>query len=460
MTSSLRSRVAGRGQVNRRGRLGRFPRLGAALMVPVAAIAACGGGDGDGGAPESQGGDGRGTITVWAHQGQTSEARVLRSAVRSFNDSQSDVRVSLRLIPDNEYTRTVTATDAADLPDVLEFDGPTMANFVYSEKLTPITPYVSSGTVSNATGGIRAQGTYRGQLYGLGMYDSALGLYGNKNLLDTAGVDYPKSLNEVWTADEFAAALRALAVRDSDGKVLDLQESAGFGTEWGTYGFSPIVWSAGGKLIEGNKATGVLNTPAVASAFDKFQSWKPYVDPNTDGNAMTSRRVALSWVGHWLYPDYSRALGSDLVIMPLPDFGLGPKTGQGSWAWGIGAGTTEGRAAGRFLNHLLGDATVKAMTDANGAPPGTRTVLAQSPLYRPGGPLHLFAQQLARPCGDTDITRSCVAVTRPVTPGYPVITSEFSGALNSIYGGAGAESALTTAARAIDRDYADNNDYQ
>ncbi len=273
-------------------------------------------------------------------------------------------------------------------------------------------------------------------------------------------MDYPKGLSDAWTADQFADALKKLAARDSDRKVLDIQEADGLGTEWGTYGFSPILWSAGGKLIEDNKATGVMDTPEAVSAFQKFQSWKPYVDPNTDANAMTGGRVALSWVGHWLYPAYSEALGSDLVVMPLPNFGNGPKTGQGSWAWGLGAETKNGKAAGKFLEHLLNDQNVTAMTKANGAPPGTKSVLATSPLYKSGGPLRLFAEQLDKPCGDVDITKSCVAVTRPVTAGYPVITSQFSSAVNSIFGGADPKSALSEAARAINRDYADNDDYQ
>ena len=436
----------------------RVTRLCAALVLPVAALTACGG-DG-GGSSQGEGGSGKGDITIWAHQGQASEDKVLQNTVASFNKAQSDVKATLKLIPANDYTKTITATQASELPDVLEFDGPTMANFVYNQKLTPISSYVSSKTVDNATDAIKNQGTANGKLYGLGMYDSALGLYGNKNLLDSAGVDYPKSLSEAWTADEFDNALKKLAAKDSDGKVLDIQEADGLGTEWGTYGFSPILWSAGGKLIQDNKATGVLDTPDAVAAFKKFQSWKPYIDPNTDGNAMTSRRVALSWVGHWLYPAYSKALGSDLVIMPLPDFGLGPKTGQGSWAWGMGAQTKNGKAAGTFLDYLLRDQRVKAMTDANGAPPGTKSVLATSPLYKTGGPLHLFAEQLDKSCGDSDITKSCVAVTRPVTAGYPVITSEFGSAVNSIYGGADPKSALSRAARAIDRDYADNDDYK
>src|SRR5687767_15335853 len=42
-------------------------------------------------------------------------------------------------------------------------------------------------------------------------------------------------------------------------------------------------------------------------------------------------RVALSWTGHWKYPSYRAALGRDLILLPLPDFGHGVKTGMGSW---------------------------------------------------------------------------------------------------------------------------------
>ncbi|GAA2471233.1 sugar ABC transporter substrate-binding protein [Streptomyces longisporus] len=429
-----------------------------ALALPLAALAACGGGSGTGTSAEQ--GSGTGTITVWAHQGQASEAAALQSAVRTFNSSQKKVKVKLTLIPDNDYTKTITATEASKLPDVMEFDGPTMANFVYNKKLTAIDSYVSAKTLANATEAIKAEGRFEGKQYGLGMYDSGLGIYGNKKLLDAAGVKYPTGLSDDWTAAEFTAAVQKLAAKDSDGKSLDLQESNGFANEWGTYGFAPVVWSAGGSLLKNGKATGALDTPAVVSALKTFQSWKKYVDPNTDGNAFTKGRVALSWVGHWMYPAYGKALGKDLVVLPLPDFGNGPKTGQGSWAWGIGAATKNGKAAGAFLDSLLNDTNVTAMTTANGAPPGTRTALAKSSLYKQGGPLQLFADQLTKACGDTTIDKSCVAVTRPVTAGYPTVTAKFSQALSDVYGGADPKSALDKAARAVDQDFSDNDGYK
>ena len=432
---------------------------GLALALPLAALAACGGGSG-GGDTSADAGSGKGTIKVWAHQGQASEDAALQNAVKSFNSSQDKIKVELKLIPGNDYTKTITATDASQLPDVMEFDGPTMANFVYNKKLAPLDDYVSSRTLANATDASKAQGEIGDKHYGLGMYDSGLGVYASKKLLDAAGVKYPTGLSDAWTADEFTAALKALKAKDADGKVLDIQEGNGLKTEWGTYGFAPIVWSAGGALLKGGKAQGALDTPAVVSAMKTFQSWKTYVDPNTDGNAFAKGRVALSWVGHWMYPAYSEALGSDLVVLPLPDFGNGPKTGQGSWAWGIGAGSKNGKAAGAFLDYLLNDTNVAAMTTANGAPPATKTALAKSALYKQGGPLQLFAEQLAKPCGDSDITKTCVSVTRPVTAGYPPVTAQFGEALNSIYGGGDAKDALSKAARAIDQDFSDNAGYQ
>ena len=167
---------------------------GLALALPLVALAACGGG---GGTPASaEAGSGTGTIKVWAHQGAASEAAAIQAAVKSFNSAQDKIKVELTLIPDNDYTKTITATEAAKLPDVLEFDGPTMANFVYNRKLAPIDSYVSATTMSNATDAIKAQGEIGGKHYGLGMFDSGLGMWGNKKLLDAAGVKYPTGLSD------------------------------------------------------------------------------------------------------------------------------------------------------------------------------------------------------------------------------------------------------------------------
>lgn len=428
--------------------------LAGATLAATAVLASCG----SGGGTEAEAGDGKGEITIWAHQGQDSENAVLQKAVDGFNSSQSDVTAKLVLQPGDTYTTTVQNTAVEDLPDVLEMDGPTVASFVYDQKVTPLGDYVSSETLDNATDSTKGEGTVGDEVYAAAMYDSALGLYGNKKLLDAAGVTYPTSLDEAWSAADFSAALATLAAANTSGKALDIQENNGLAGEWGTYAFAPLVWSAGGNLIEDGKSEGVLDSDASVQALTTFTSWKQYVDDNGDGNAFTSGRTALGWGGHWNYPTYSEALGDDLVALPLPNMGEGPKSGSGSWTWGIGAGTQNGKAAGAFLDYLLDDENVTAMTEANGAPAGTKSVSSTQSLYTDGA-LALWGEGLEESCGQTP-GPDCVATARPITPGYPVITSSFGKALAAVWGGADPKESLTTAAQTIDQAYADNGGYE
>ncbi|NYJ32302.1 multiple sugar transport system substrate-binding protein [Nocardiopsis aegyptia] len=431
-------------------------RAVAALAAPVLVLAGCGAGGG-----QADPGDGDGTITIWAHQGQDREVAALQDAVDAFGDANPDIAVELTLIPEADYTTTVTTASPDELPDVLEFDGPTMASLVYNGKLSPIDDFVSEQTRSNATDSILAQGTLDGSLYGLGMFDSGLGVYGNAALLDEAGISFPEGMEDAWTAQEFTDALADLAAKDDDGRVLDVKQNYGFGSgsEWTTYAFSPVVWSAGGALIDGDSADGALNTPGTVEALSLVQEWAGYTDANTDDSAFVSGDVALSLVGHWEYPNYSEALGEDLVVLPLPDFGHGVKTGQGSWAWGVAGTSDNGSAAGAFIDFLMADDQVAAMTAANGAPPGTKSAIETSDLYGPGGDLSLFADQLAATCGAGPVTADCVAVPRPVTAGYPVITRQFADAFAAIWEGGDVAEALDGAVTAIDTDFADNDSF-
>lgn len=426
----------------------------AAIVAAAVTLTACSGGGG-----QTDAGDGTGEISIWSLGGTEQEVAALEAAVDGFNSSQEDVTATLRLLSGDNYTTTILNTPTDQLPDVLQIDGPTLASFAYNGKLSPISEFVSQDTVGNATPGSIAENTYNGELYGLAQFDSAMGLWGNKSLLDAAGVTYPTSVDDAWTADEFAAALKTLANASPNGTALNIDEG-GLSGEWGTYGFSPLIWSAGGNLIEDGTSAGVLDSDASVAAMTAFAAWKPYTDSNADGNAFLDGRVALTMGGHWNYPTFSEKFGDDLIALPLPDFGNGPKAGAGSLTWGIGANTKNGKAAGAFLDFLLNDENVKAMTDANGAPPATKSVFEADTRYQNGGPLSLWGDQLARACASDAITADCVAVYRPVTAGYPTITSNFSSALAAIWGGADPKSELTKAAQSIDSNFADNDGYQ
>jgi multiple sugar transport system substrate-binding protein len=400
-----------------------------------------------------------GKISIWAHQGQEVEVQALQASVDGFNTSQNEVQAELTFIPEGDYPRTLQTTKPEDLPDVLEFDGPLMASLIYSRKLAPLDGLVAKDTIDNQTVSVQAQNTYvgDGKLYALSMFDSGLGLYGNRSLLEKAGVRIPTGLDDGWSAKEFDQVLAQLAAADSDGKPLDIKEN--YGAAYSSYAFLPIVNSTGTQVVVDNRAEGNLNSPAAVAALKQFASWRRYVDPDTDDAAFTQGRTALSWVGHWVYGSYAEALGDNLVVLPLPDFGDGTKSGQGSLAWGLSAQTDKAPAGAKFLAYLMADESVARMTDGNGAPPGTATVTKASELYGDGGPLQIYAEALARTCGAGPPTKQCVAIPRPGTPAWPTISTQFAKAWFAAYNGADPQSELDRAARIIDLDYQDNNDY-
>jgi multiple sugar transport system substrate-binding protein len=399
---------------------------------------------------------GENVLRVWAHSGQAAERQVLEQQVKRFNQAQNTTTVRVTFVPEGAYNAQVQAAALSkDLPDVLEFDGPFVYNYVWQKNLISLDRLISESVKQDLLPSILQQGTYQGHLYSVGTFDSGLGLYGRRSQLQAAGIRIPTGNQDAWTVAEFNQVLAALAQRDPDRQVLDLKLN--YRGEWATYGFSPITQSAGGDLIQRNDyrtANGSLNSPAVVTAMQSVQNWiqAGYVDPNIDDAAFTSGRVALSWVGHWAYKDYAKAVGKDLVVLPLPNFGTGSKTAQGSWNWGITTNCPSQKcqkSAVSFLEFLLQPQEVLAMANVNGAVPATKRAIAQSQLYSQNGPLHLFAAQLL--AGET--------VPRPQTPAYPVITSAFQEAFANIRNGLPVKTALDRAATTIDVDLADNQNY-
>jgi multiple sugar transport system substrate-binding protein len=396
------------------------------------------------------------TLNIWVHTGQAAERETITAQVKKFNQSENDIQVKLTFIPQGSYNSQVQAAALSkDLPDVLEFDGPYVYNYVWQKNLIPIDDLISPELKNDLLPSIIEQGTYADRLYSIGTFDSGLGIYGNRKLLENARVRIPENNTDAWTAAEFNQILAKLRNQDpnQDGEVLDLKLN--YGSEWFTYGFYPIIHSAGSSLLkvkdDSLQADGKINSPQAIQAMTNLQLWlqNGYVDPNLDDAAFTSGRVALSWVGHWAYSGYKEALGDDLVLLPLPNFGQGSKTGQGSWNWGITSKCNNPQAAMKFLEFLLKPEEVIAMTNANGAVPATKSAILKSPLYQEGGALRLFSAQLLN--GKT--------VPRPRTPGYAVVTSAFQQAFNNIRNGVEVEKALNKAARTIDIDIEDNQGY-
>jgi multiple sugar transport system substrate-binding protein len=397
-------------------------------------------------------------IVVWAPSEDNcnpeAEAGIIACQVDDFNAMQSDVVVKLETGPIDTWTDFINAGAlAGDLPDIIYVDGPTLANFAWAGYLAPLDGFMSEELEADFLGSILEQGLYNGQTYALGAFDSGLGIWGNRALLEAAGVRIPTSVEDAWTREEFQEVLAALQEVEGVEYAMDMKMNYGQG-EWFTYGFAPIVQSMGGDLInrtDYQSAEGVLNGPEAVEAMTMFQSWfnDGYVNATPAGDTdFDEGKSAISWVGHWMYTRYKEALGDNLILLPLPKFGETSATGTGSFAWTITSQSANPEAAWTFLEYVLSPEQIVRMTNVAGAVPSRKSALELSDLYREGGELALYPSQL-----------DSVGVPRPVTPAYPTITLAFAEAVNNIANGADVQEELDAAVEAIDQDITDNGGY-
>src|SRR5436309_7261624 len=393
------------------------------------------------------------TIQLFFHSGQGPERDALNATLKAFSDRNPGITVEAVQLPEGRYTDQVNiAALAHSLPCLLDFDGPTLYNYAWSGYLIPLDKYVSPEMKADFLPSIINQGMYNHHLYSLGQFDSGLGIYANKQYLSEVRARIP-TIDNPWTLTEFNDILAKLKNVPGVEYPLDLQMA--FGGEWFTYGFSPFVESFGGDLINRSNyqsSSGVLNGPDAVAAMTWFQGLfkqgysNPFPVENTD---FTSGKSALSWVGHWVYPDYIKALVDTLLVLPAPNLGNGAKTGMGSWNWGITSSCKTPDAAWKVLNFILSPKEIARMTNANGAVPARKSAIVQSKLYAPNGPLYVFVQQL----------QIGIAEPRPITPAYPTITSAFTEAVVNIADGADVKEELDKAVQKIDQDIKDNQGY-
>ncbi len=409
-----------------------------------------------GGQQEAAEADGPVTIEVWFHSGKGEEREVLNTQIEEFNSMQDEVFVNATMLPEGSYNDQVSAAAlAGDLPDLLDFDGPYVYNYAWAGHIIPMDGYISAEMKADILPSLIAQGTYEGKLYALGTFDSGLSIWANKAYLEKAGVRIPTSMEDRWSFAEFNDALAKLKALPETDYVIDLKMDYGQG-EWYAYGFSPIVQAFGGDLIDRSdyqSAEGVINGPEAVAAMEWFQDLfnKGYAvaQPAGDDDFYGKKNCALALVGHWMWQPHSQGLGDDLVLLPMPEMKKTAVTGMGSWCWGLTSQSKNPDAAWKFLEYIMQPSQTLFMSNGNGAVPARISALARSSLYGKGAPLEVFTQQL----------NSDVAVPRPVTPAYPVISSAFAEAVQNIITGADVKSELDRAAAIIDQDIEDNSGY-
>jgi multiple sugar transport system substrate-binding protein len=391
-------------------------------------------------------------ITMWYHgAGNPVEREIIVGIIDDFNASQPDWKVNLEEFPQAAYNDSVTAAAlAGKLPDIIDVDGPVMPNWAWSGYMAPLE--ISEEELADFLPG--PIGKWGGKLYSVGLWDAAVAMVTRKSTLDEFGIRVP-TLTEPWTGEEFEEALQRIKASGKFEYPLDL--GMAWTGEWYPYAFSPFLQSFGGDIVDRSTyktAEGALNGEAAL----KFGEWWQHLfteklvpgtsqDPADRDSGFANGKYAISWNGNWA------ALGAlaafdDVLFLPAPDFGNGPKIGAASWQFGVSASSKNKDGATAFIRFALQDKYLTAFSDGIGLIPPTPASAAASKNYAEGGPMAVFY----------DLSK-VQALVRPVTPGYVVAAKVFEKALADIANGANVADTLDAAVDEINADIEKNGGY-
>lgn len=196
------------------------------------------------------------------------------------------------------------------LPDVLMLDNPDVQQIAATGALAPLKSLGVTAPKGDVPAVVKA-GTYKGQLYGIAPVINSIALYYNVDMLKAAGVEPPKT----W--DELKAAASKLT--DSSKGVYGFAMS-NINTYEGTWQFLPFFWTNGGNEKD-------INTPEAAQAvqFD--------VDLQNDGsmskssvnwsqqdvnNQFVAGKAAMMINGPWQLPVLNATKGLNFASVPIP----------------------------------------------------------------------------------------------------------------------------------------------
>lgn len=434
----------------------------ACLLIPALLLAACVAPAPAGEAPaaateapaaEASTSDGPVTLTMWYHgAGNDVEREILTQIINDFNASQDQWVIERQDFPQASYNESIVAGAlAGTLPDIIDVDGPVMPNWAWAGYMAPLE--LPDGALDNFLPG--AIGQWDGKVYSVGLWDAAIAIFARKSVLEANGIRIP-TLDEPWTFDEFDAALETLKATGEFEYPLDL--GMAWTGEWYPYAFSPFLQSFGGDIIDRSSYTtaeGALNGPEAIAFGEWWQSlFTRELAPGTsqDGadrdSGFIDGKYALQWNGNWAALAALEKYGDDLLFLPAPDFGNGPKIGAASWQFGVSATSEHKDGANAFIAFAIQDKYLAAFSDGIGLIPATPAAAAMTKNYAEGGPMAVFFE-----------LSNSQGLIRPPTPAYLSAALTFEKALADIANGADVATALDAAVDEIDADIEANNGY-
>lgn len=302
--------------------------------------------------------------------------------VEEFNATHPNIRVIVDNTPAGEtYSKLALTTESGNPPDVyMTYWTSGAASNGLAYDLTPFLEKEGSDFFDAYTESAWTFNEYGGKYYGVPYRVAPVAVIVNKNMFEKAGVPLPPN---DWTWEDFLETARKLTNKENGEYGWCLTGSAESpGTDAQFY---PFLFSAGGKMINGDGTAG-FNSPEGVEALqwmvDVVQAGE-VVPPgttsasnNTCVDMLAADKVAM-WIDASLWLGFIRTprpeVNITLATMPV---GTIASTDNGGTGLGMASKTKHPEEAWEFLKYLMSDDVMKRWAMAASFVPGNKAVLA------------------------------------------------------------------------------------
>lgn len=282
------------------------------------------------------------------------ESKFFKDLVDAYNKSQDQVQIEYSTYDQASYTTTKLPTGFASGagPDIYMISPGDFMKFAKSGLMKDLTPDFPAGVKEDFLPASLEAVTYNGKIMALPFELETLGLYYNKEMLDKAGIQVPKT----W--DELHAAAKKLTTDKVAGLIIPPDKGPYFNFIW-----YPFLWQQGGNVLSADGTKSTFNTPETAKALDFWGSFfKDGLSPkklqlgpweiDNLGNKTAAMQIVGTWAINRIEEKY-KDVPIGLAPLPIPAGGKAA-TDAGGWKMAVNGQSKNAAEAAKFVMWAFG----------------------------------------------------------------------------------------------------------
>ncbi|KRE46365.1 ABC transporter substrate-binding protein [Paenibacillus sp. Soil724D2] len=282
------------------------------------------------------------------------ESKFFKDLIDEYNKSQDQVQIEYSTYDQASYTTTKLPTGFAsgEGPDIYMISPGDFMKFAKSGLMKDLTPDFAPGVKEDFLPASLDAVTYNGKIMALPFELETLGLYYNKEMLDKAGVQVPKT----W--DELHAAAKKLTTDKVAGLIIPPDKGPYFNFIW-----YPFLWQQGGNVLSADGTKSTFNTPETAKALDFWGSFfKEGLSPkklqlgpweiDNLGNKTAAMQIVGTWAINRIEEKY-KDVQIGLAPIPTPTGGKAA-TDAGGWKMAVNGQSKHAAEAAKFVMWAFG----------------------------------------------------------------------------------------------------------